>query len=105
MDARQITTLMHKLFYGDIPQNDGWVNLMIDDTLSRNRVNDLIEKYIKGDELLIFVDPQHCVHSNKSVAFEHIEILIKYGTIRIADPCFHGRILINPIGVGAGNAL
>ncbi|VEE16534.1 hypothetical protein [Ectopseudomonas mendocina] len=105
MDARQITTLMHKLFYGDIPHNDGWVHLMIDDALSHNKVNDLIEKYIKGDELLIFVDPQHCAYSNKSAAFEHIKTLIKYGVIRIADPRFHGRILINPIGVGTGNAL
>lgn len=96
---------MHKLFYGDIPQNDGWVHLMIDDSLSRERVNDLIEKYIPGDELIIFVDPQHCAFSNKFDAFEKVEALIKYGTIRIADPRFLGRILINPIGVGTGSAL
>ena len=105
MNARQITTLMHKLFYGDIPHNDGWLHLMVGDSIDRNSVNGLIEKYIKGDELLIFVDPQHCVYSNKSAAFEHIETFIKRGTIRIADPNFHGRILINPIGVGCGNAL
>ncbi|MNG17244.1 hypothetical protein D3C85_972130 [compost metagenome] len=105
MDARQITTLMHKLFYGDISQEDGWVHLVVDGRLNCDKVNQLINRYITGDEVLLFVDPQHCAFSSKENAFSHVEQLIEHGTVRIADPRFNARILISPIGVGVGSAL
>ena len=105
MDARQITTLMHRLFYGDIPHVDGWVHLVVDGKLNRDKVNQLINRYIAGDEVILFVDTQNCAFSSKENAFQHVEKLIEHGTVRIADPIFHARILINPIGVGVGSAL
>lgn len=105
MDAREITTLMHRLFRGDIPQTDGWVHLIVDGEFDRSRVDSLINRYIQGDELLLFVNAQHCVSSTRVDAFTHIKSLLPHGTVRIADPRFHARILINQIGVGVGSAL
>lgn len=106
MNQREITTLMHKLFYGDIPQTDGWVHLMEDGELIPEHVMSLLDSYIEGDELLLFVDPQHCTSSSKAEAFAHIKNLLAHGNIKIADPHFRARVLINSsVGVGVGSAL
>jgi hypothetical protein len=105
MEPRQITTLMHRLFYGDIPDTDGWAQLMVNGELNAERVNSLINRYIKTENLLLFVNSQHCAYTLKSDAFEHTKKLILHGTVRIADPQFHARILISQIGVGVGSVL
>ncbi len=105
MNARQITTLMHKLFYGDISQADGWVHLFENGELNQARVDSLISRYIEGDELLLFVNAQHCAHTNRFSAFPYVRDFLNYGVVRIADLKFRARILIHPIGVGVGSTL
>lgn len=78
---------------------------MVDDRLNRARVSALLDRYIPGDELLIFVDRNHCAFSSRESAFEYIREFMQSGRVRIADPRFRGRVIIEPLGVGAGNAL
>ena len=66
----------------------------------------LLDNYIEGDELLMYVNSQHCIFSSKANAFADIKNLLAYGNIKIADPRFRGRVLINAsVGVGVGSAL
>ena len=106
MNQREITTLMHRLFIGSLPGNDAWVHLMQDGRLNERKVMALIEEYIRGDTLLLFVNAQNCLRCSKAEAFAHVERLHAMGSLRIADPAFNGRVLIEPsLGVGAGHAL
>lgn len=77
---------------------------MADGKLSSERVMSLIDSYIEGDELLLFVDAQHCTSSSKADAFAHIKSLLSHGTVKIPDPRFHARVFINSVGVGVGSA-
>lgn len=104
MTNREITTLMHRLFDGDLGPAD-YVHLMVDDKLDRARVNALLAHFIPGEQLLIFVTSNHCTFSNRTEAFEKIEQLMQLGRVIIADPKFHGHVMIEPLGVGVGLAL
>lgn len=104
MTNREITTLMHRLFRGDLGPGE-YDHLMVDDQLDRARVDDLLERYIPGDGLLIFVDRNHCVLSSRASAFEYVREFMPHGRVRIANPSFRGRVIIEPLGVGAGSAL
>ena len=104
MTNREITTLMHRLFRSNLGPGE-YVHLMVDDQLDRARVDDLLARYIPGDDLLIFVDRNHCAFSSRENAFENVRKFMPHGSVRIADPRFQGRVIIEPLGVGAGNAL
>ncbi|MGE0332410.1 MAG: hypothetical protein AB7P37_17160 [Ramlibacter sp.] len=93
MSSREITSLMHRLFRLDLGASE-YVHLMVEDRLDQARV----------DELLIFVDRIHWTFSNGVMAFVYIKELLPYGRVRIADPRFRGRVIIEPLGVGAGCA-
>lgn len=103
MTPREITTLIHRLFYGDISHDDGWVHLMLNSELCEERVVSFIDKYFDSSELLLFVNSQHCMSSSKMEAFGNIKHLLFLGIVRIADPRFQTRALINPIVVGVGS--
>lgn len=104
MTNREITTLMRRLFPGDLGPIE-YEHLMVEDRLDRTRVDALLDRYIRGDELLIFVDRNHCVSATRETAFDYIREFMGHGRVRIADRRFKGRVIIEPLGVGAGNAL
>ncbi len=104
MTNREITTLMHKLFLGDLGPAD-YVHLMVDDQLDQARVGTLLDRYVPGDELLIFVDQNHCAFASRESAFQYILKFMQSGRVKIADPKFRGRVIIEPLGVGAGHVL
>ena len=95
---------MHRLFCGDLGPGE-YFHLMVDDRLDRARVDDLLARYIAGSDLLIFVDQNHCAFSSREEAFENIREFMPHGRVKIADPRFQGRVVIEPLGVGAGCAL
>ncbi|MGJ4748450.1 hypothetical protein ACQV5M_18970 [Leptospira sp. SA-E8] len=101
MNNREITSLMHRLFYGDLGPAD-YVHFMVDEKLDRIRVNSLLGRFIPGDEFLIYANSSHCALSSRSGAFEHSDRLMQLGRVKIADPRFEGRVIIEPSGVGAG---
>ena len=101
MTSRDITTLMHRLFRSDLGPGE-YVHLIVDDQLDRARVDDLLWRYIPGDDLLSFVDSNHCVLSTREGTFDNVRGLMPYGKIKIANPRFQGRVVIEPLGVGAG---
>ena len=104
MTNREITTLMHRLFRGDLGPGE-YVHLMVDDQLDRALVDDLLARCIPGSELLIFVDRNYCAFSNREEAFESIREFMPHGRVKVADPRFQGRVIIEPQGVGAGYVL
>lgn len=104
MTSREITTLMRRLFRGDLGPAD-YLHLMVNDRLDRVLVNGLLDRYIPGEELLIFVDRNHCAFTGRERAFEYIAAFMRHGRVKIADPRFNGRVIIEPVGVGAGKAL
>jgi len=104
MTNREITTLMHRLFPGGLGPTD-YVHLMVEGGLDRARFGALLDSYIPGDELLIFVDRNHCAFSNREQAFEFVRDFMEHGRVRIADPRFQGRVIIEPMGVGTGTHL
>lgn len=104
MTSREITTLMHRLFRGDLGPVD-YVHLMVQGQLDRARVDSLLDRYIRGDEVLIFVDSNRCAASRREFAFGFIQEFMQHGRVKVADPRFQGRVIIEPSGVGAGDAL
>jgi hypothetical protein len=104
MTPREITTLMHRLFRFELQGADPYVHLMVGGVLDRGRVTSLLDKHIAGDELLIFQSRARAVTSRRGGAFEIISEFIRHGQVRIADPKFRGRVIIEPMGVGAGCA-
>ena len=104
MTNREITTLMHRLFRGDLGPVE-YVHLTVDDQLERARVDDLLARFIPGSDLLIFVDQNHCAFSSREKAFENIRKFIPHGRVKIADSLFQGHVIIEPLGVGAGYAI
>jgi hypothetical protein len=96
---------MHRLFWSSSLGPDSYVHLKVNDVLDESRVRSLLDRYIEGDELLIFVNSQHCAFSSRRDAFTQIQSLLQHGTVRIADPRFQGRVIIEPLGVGTGSAV
>lgn len=102
MDKRVIQTLMHRLFYGDIDQSDGWRHLVKDGHFNRELFESFLDSYIPGESVLIYQSSHRAVHCQKPEAFEHVVTFLPTGPVHIADPRFRARLLINPIGVGVG---
>lgn len=103
MTGCAIATLMRRLFSKSLGPIE-YEYLMVNDELDRSRVNALLEQYIRGDELLIFVDRKHCVSAARDAAFDYILSFVAHGAVRIADPEFKGRVVVYPQGVGGGIA-
>ncbi|MCK6395617.1 hypothetical protein [Zoogloea sp.] len=101
MDKRQITSLMQRLFYGDLGPAE-YVHLAEGNELNRVRVDALLEQFIPGDQLLFFVNSQNCSSGRRDEAFEKIQRLLQVGRVKVADPRFEGKVVIDPLGVGAG---
>jgi hypothetical protein len=91
---------MHRLFYGDISQGDGWVHLIEDNQWSNERVNSFLARYFDEGELLLFVNANKCESCLREQAPSRIIHLVQHGRIKIADEYFRSRMLIHPTGVG-----
>jgi hypothetical protein len=102
MNPRQIKTVMNRLFYGDIPVSDGYRHLMVNGELDRGLVENLISSYITGDEVIVYRDARCCVCCPVANAYDVIRAYLSHGRVKLAAPDFSGRIIIEPIGVGAG---
>ena len=103
MIERQIITLMHKLFYGDIDTSDGYVHLIKDNVLDRGMFERFVSGYIYDDILLIYVDSQNVFSCTLVEAFDIVKSNYSNGRIRIANKSFNAKIMIEPIGVGVGH--
>jgi hypothetical protein len=103
MSPRQIQSLMQRFFYGDIASNDGYCHLIRSGVLAKDAVDQLIAEYISGEHVLIYLSAQECAYCTKAEAFSYIERIYSLGRLRLASPDFQGRVLIEPIGVGAGS--
>lgn len=105
MDKREIQTLMHRLFYDDIDQSDGWCHLMKNDQLNRELFESLLDRYFLGKFILVYQNSQQAICCQKAEGFEYVVEFLRSGPVRVADPRFQSRVLINPIGVGVGSRL
>lgn len=103
MEERQIITLMHKLFYGDIDTNDGYVHLIKEDTLDRDVFKRFVGGYIHGEVLLIYVNSQIVFSCALNEAYDIVKPHFSNSRIRIANESFTARIIIEPTGVGVGH--
>jgi hypothetical protein len=102
MTPRQIQTLMNRLFYGDIPMSDGYRHLMVNGELERGLVENLVTSYIIGDKVIVYRDAQHCTCCPVEDAYDVIREYLPHGRVKLAATDFSGRIIVEPIGVGAG---
>ena len=97
---------MHRLWYGSsITGGDDWRHLMVHDKLDQQRVFALIDDYIVGDTILMYADSQHAMACRRDQVFEQLEEWLPRGQVKLADPRFQGRVLINYLGVGVGSRL
>ena len=103
MEERQIITLMHKLFYGDIDTSDGYVHLIKEGTLDREVFGRFVGGYIHEDDLLIYVDSQNVFSCALIEAYDIVKSYFSSSRIRIANESFTARIIIEPTGVGVGH--
>jgi hypothetical protein len=101
MTNRVIAKPMCRLFHRGLGPGE-YEYLMVDDELDRSRVYALLDRYIRGDELLICVNRNHCASASRDAAFDYIRRFVAHGSVMIADPMFKGRVVVNRIGVGAG---
>lgn len=103
MKERQIVTLMHKLFYGDIDTSDGYVHLFTDGTLDREKFEHFIRGYIQDRNLLIYVNSQRVFSCSLIDAYEIVKANLSDNRVRIANEAFSARIIIEPTGVAVGH--
>jgi len=103
MEERQIITLMHKLFYGDIDTSDGYVHLIKENALDREVFERFVGGYIHDELLLIYVNSQNVFSCSLVEAFDIVKSNYSSSRIRIANESFNARIIIEPTGVGVGH--
>jgi hypothetical protein len=96
---------MRRLFYGDVPGDDPWRHLMRNGEFDSFACRALLDEYIDADVVLVHGGTlASSIECTKGEAVAHIAELIKKCRVRVADPRFHSRILIDPIGVGKGSS-
>ena len=105
MNKREIQTLMNRLFYGDIDQSDGWHHLLSDGHLDKDLFEEFLFSYIETDTVLVYLNGQNAVQCKASEAHQIVKDLLVHGRVKMADPKFKGRVIIDPIGVGVGQKL
>ncbi|MEA1988326.1 MAG: hypothetical protein U9N57_03825 [Pseudomonadota bacterium] len=103
MNQREIITLMHKLFQSDIDKSDGYEHVFENDDLSEEKLNNFIKQYIETDKVLVYVNSQNAFECKTSSIYSKIKAFIKKDRIRIASPCFSGKILTETTGVAVGS--
>lgn len=95
---------MHRVWWSNsIDDGDGWRHLLVADKLDRHRVQALIDDYIVGGTILMYSDSQHAMACSREQVFEHLEMWLPKGQVKLADPKFQGRVLIESLGVGVGS--
>ena len=104
MNKREIITLMHKLFRGDIYSPDGYIHLFKNDCLDEKLLSNFLSKYNINDTILIYLDSNNVVECKANNSYKIIKEFVKSGRVRIADPDFKNRALIEPTGVGIGSS-
>ena len=81
MNKREIITLMHRLFYGDIDISDGYQHLYVNDELDESKYSEFIQSYIRGNTILIYVNSQEAIESNIKDSYlyvkQHMKKLIR----------------------------
>ena len=105
MNNREIQTLMNRLFYGDIDQSDGWCHLMKDESLDKALFEEFVAKYVEADTVLVYLNSQNSVQCEIAEAYQVTKEYLKLGRVKMADPKFKARLIIDPIGVGVGQKL
>jgi len=104
MNKREIITLMHKLFRGDIDTSNEYVHLFKNNELNETLFENFIETHITSDSVLIYLDSNNAVECKSNESYTHVNEYLKSGRVRIADPKFKNRVLIEPTGVGIGSS-
>jgi len=103
MGKREIITLMHKLHYGDINTSDGYVHLMVNGSLDREKFEQFVRRYITEDNLLLYADSQNVMWGGIQEAFAFTQEHMLSNRIRVASMDFLAKLIIEPTGVGAGH--
>jgi hypothetical protein len=103
MNNREIITLMHKLFSGDIDTSDGYVHLFTNDELDISKYEAFVSSYIHGEAVLVFINSQNVHQCTIHESFELVRDNMANNRIRLANENFSAKILIESIGVGVGN--
>ena len=94
---------MHKLFRSDIDNSDGYIHIYENDDLSEEKLNNILNKYIKTEFALIYINSQNAFETKTKDIYLKIKPYIKTERIRIASPCFNGKIITEPSGVAVGS--
>ncbi len=87
MGKREIITLMHKLHYGDINTSDGYVHLMVNGSLDREKFEQFVRRYITEDNLLLYADSQNVMWGGIQEAFAFTQEHMLSNRIRVARAC------------------
>jgi hypothetical protein len=103
MNNREIITLMHKLFSGDIDTSDGYVHLFTNDELDISKYEAFVSSYIHDETVLVFINSQNVHHCTIHESFELVRDNMANNRIRLANENFSAKILIESTGVGVGN--
>lgn len=103
MSQREIVTLMHKLFRGDIDKSDGYVHVFTNEELDKNKIDDFLSSYIDTDTVYIYVTSQNAFECKTKDIYKNIKQHMKNHRLRIATPDFHVKILTEPTGVAVGS--
>ncbi len=73
--------------------------------LDKGLFEGLLAKYIEADTVLVYLNSQNAVHCKVSQAYQIVADFLPQGQVKMADPRFNGRVIIDPIGVGVGQKL
>jgi len=103
MNKREIVTLMHKLFPGDIDKSNGYEHIYKDDELDETMLNNFLAKYINTDNVFIYVNSQNAFECKTPNIYKCIQPHVKNERIRIATPDFNVKIITELTGVAAGS--
>ncbi len=93
---------MHRLFYSDIDTADGYKHLYKNNELDEKLYNEFIHSYINTDSILIYVNSQEAIETNIEESYSYVKEHVKNNRVRIADPEFKAKIILEPSGVGIG---
>ena len=95
---------MTKLFYGgDVPNADGYVHLIRNGKLDSELVENLIQRYVSTDDVIVYLSAYKSVLCPIHEAFKYIESYLNEGRVKLASTDFSARLIFETTGVGAGS--
>lgn len=105
MTAREIHSLMRRLFYAGVSAKDGYRHLIKDEQLDPELVGKLLSDYIATRDVIVYADR----HAGAQVPFDAafasiIEYRLRnaHARVQVVASDFSSRVVIEPIGVGTG---